>query len=58
MHFSIQMKLPQMNGFMFVSASSESKPLGVTQLIYFVVLANGLAESCPDTFELLQCTEL
>ncbi len=43
---------------MFVSKHSESKLRGVTQPNYRVVLANGLAESCPGTFEPLKVTEL
>lgn len=35
---------------MFVSEYTESKLWGVSELNYYVVLANGLAESCPDTF--------
>lgn len=38
-----------MNEFMFVSERAESKLWGVRVLKRGVVLANGFAESCPDT---------
>ena len=56
-HCSLQRSFPQMTEFMFVSVHSKRKPLGAAQLICCVVLANGLAESCPATFEPLINTE-
>lgn len=43
---------------MFVSEHTESHLWGAAQLNYCVVLANGLAELCPDTCALLKCKEL
>lgn len=52
MYFPIQIKFPYMSEFMFGSEHSESKLRGAAQFNYRVVLANGLAELCPGSFEL------
>lgn len=52
MCFPIQIKFPYMSEFMFGSEHSESKLRGAARFNYRVVLANGLAELRPGSFEL------